>query len=738
MEDGRPSVEEELGYNWQEAAGGEDLVKHASKVTIEDINSRFVRNQVELPHGKIFFRDLIPDYPRQDEDVPLITTPGYGMDQHVIGTMTAELVAKGEHIIPLDYVGGTNVGDHIADFLDYMTVLYPDKKQFDYLGQSDAIVEFGDFARRYPEKLDMLRNIIFVSPMGMKTDESLGDIMFHRRGDETRRNKKVNQKREAEYLKEMEAKGVQIQQGNLDKFRNLFNRMRGINTTTALPPSELGEAIAEDKATEKRVTERFIANLASHPLTSIQEARQMGNAYEYPTLELLKKAGKRVAIIQGEDDLLAKNEDLWERFGEGSESVWKTLTQEEFDSDPRYGENGIKVGATVWDSSVSNQVPYVDSLEISGGHEIMGQRSFAQRVIATKDYLNNPIDPEEAAINARHNADKAQEKRRVEGGELPSVPGRELYSPDFLEKFQKVFRVDTPDGTAVYRNVEPYTKEVGEDGKIEAPIIFLSGFAMGGRANKPLMNEFYQNGAQIIPIDNKGTGTIKSLFGSEIARQARVVGKVVDQLPYEKVRILTESISSLVLDELIKQRPDLLSRIESTLLVAPIGLGGKDNLKDFLDRNKKEGERIDNTQTPQEARAGKIYGKEYSTLMKKHPIRFLKQVGAMAFANRDGLVKSLVGHNIPVGIMVGQEDQLISTDRVTANMQQNHNSVFTSSEVDPEDWQPLFDEEQGQARPVVITTPGGHEKLGSVGYALGMLKAFRGLKQQGDSQRDGT
>ena len=121
--------------------------------------------------------------------------------------------------------------------------------------------------------------------------------------------------------------------------------------------------------------------------------------------------------------------------------------------------------------------------------------------------------------------------------------------PSFEEQFDNVQRIETPDGKAIYRDLKP------KEDNGESPIVTLLGFAVPAKYDKHVFNEFYNLNGHTVPIDVHHPGkSLASLAGSEIKRHARLVGQVIDQLPYEKLRVLSLSMDTLTLDELLKER----------------------------------------------------------------------------------------------------------------------------------------------------------------------------------------
>lgn len=331
--------------------------------------------------------------------------------------------------------------------------------------------------------------------------------------------------------------------------------------------------------------------------------------------------------------------------------------------------------------------------------------------------------------------------KELDGGIVSE--NRKNYSLEFQRQFDDVKTVSTDKGDAIYRILNP--ENLSSE---KSPVIFLSGWAMDGEANKPLLNEFVQQGISIIPIDCVGKGDIGSLFGSELKRKAQVIGEVIDKIPDKKLNILAHSMSSVILDELIKIRPELLERFESVLLAAPIGQGGRDNLVNFIVRQRKETERINSTQTPQEAESGLIYAEKAESHAKNHPIQSIKEIGAMAFANRYGMLDTLNRHNIPTGLIFGEEDELISADRIMNRIGEGYRSPFVKSDETPSGYKydpdrpgtfrerilsivglnRQIDSKTTPPMKLIVKTGGGHEKLGLEGYAKKMIRAFSQLE----------
>ena len=331
-----------------------------------NLGKRFPREKIMLADGTIAFRDLKPEKLREAQDVPLISMVGLGMDQAVIGFMLQSLYDQGEHVIPLDFIGGSGSfgtidgeqeinrrGDMIGEFITKYLQENPNVKQFDLMGQSLSAISMLAFARRHPEMLDKVRNVLPVSPMGIQNVDSVLGIK-ERKSKEDARNKKV-------------------------------------------------EKSEEDEKVDAVIKKTFARNVLSSPIRSLEELLAMAKAGNYPSVEELKRRGVRVSFIQGADDLLADANMLMERIGEGfSETVTEIP---EFERNP----NSPQVYEYIpLNSQQKEKLKATPSVRFrKGGHEIMSQSKFAGTVLRAIDRLNNPITEGQAVEFAQAGHRKA-------------------------------------------------------------------------------------------------------------------------------------------------------------------------------------------------------------------------------------------------------------------------------------------------------------------------------------------
>ena len=182
----------------------------------------------------------------------------------------------------------------------------------------------------------------------------------------------------------------------------------------------------EDKQIESRVAKSFKDFLLHHPIRAAKEGFAMAGSDEYDILKLLQEKGIKTAIIQGDLDKLNSSERVWNKIGEGSASVWKALTQEDYDADPRYGEHGIAVGDKVWNSEAQNETPPFDSITmVDGGHEIFGPEAIAAKILRVTDHLSQNSQEKQIEQTEATELALAREALAMETAQIPENPRKD-------------------------------------------------------------------------------------------------------------------------------------------------------------------------------------------------------------------------------------------------------------------------------------------------------------------------
>lgn len=313
----------------------------------ESLDEKFPLQTMEFGKiGKVVFRDVKPETLREGGDVPIVMMTGWAMNQEVIGNTTKGLYEAGQRVVPFDITGGGKGVEGMSQFTEINRqgdllkkwIEGRSDEKFHLVGQSMSALVLLSMIENNPDIADKIASVVLVSPMGLGGKDSLPGLL-KRQGDETKRNNSR-------------------------------------------------EKTDEDKQIESRVAKSFKEFLLHHPIRAAKEGFAMAGADEYDVLNLLQEKGIKTAIIQGDLDKLNSSERVWNKIGEGSESSWKTLTQEEYDKDARYREHGIGVGDKVWNSEVKNETPPFDSIKmVAGGHEIFGPEAIAKKILRTVDYL---------------------------------------------------------------------------------------------------------------------------------------------------------------------------------------------------------------------------------------------------------------------------------------------------------------------------------------------------------------
>ena len=88
--------------------------------------------------------------------------------------------------------------------------------------------------------------------------------------------------------------------------------------------------------------------VGKNPKRTVKEINAIAQSEQYGALKDLKsqldEKGIMLGFMQGEDDKLTPAKKLWAKIGEDTHSVWKELSQSEYDDEPEYAKRGIEVG----------------------------------------------------------------------------------------------------------------------------------------------------------------------------------------------------------------------------------------------------------------------------------------------------------------------------------------------------------------------------------------------------------
>ncbi len=316
--------------------------------------------------GAVSFRDIAPEMPRPEGEIPMVMMTGWAMNQDVIGNTTQALIEAGQRVVPFDIKGGGKGVEGVGDSSEEINrqgellkkwIEQSGNEKLHLVGQSMSALVLLSMLENNPDMVDKVASVVLVSPMGLGGKDSL-PALIKRQQEETKRN-------------------------------------------------NAREKTDEDRLIEPRVAKSFKEFMLHHPFRMTKEGLAMAGADEYNVLNLLKARGLKVGIIQGAQDQLNSTQRVVENIArqavanssvrpeligeDGIEKIPEELKILPTDSE----EEANRKRKAIIDIKMElqrteNKVP-IDSFKlVEGGHEIFGPRAIAKKLIETVDYLQHP------------------------------------------------------------------------------------------------------------------------------------------------------------------------------------------------------------------------------------------------------------------------------------------------------------------------------------------------------------
>lgn len=343
-----------------------------------EVNSIFPLESMQFANGQVEFRNIVPENFRKNGKTPLVTLIGMGMKNQDVGQFVSQgLYEVGQYVIPLDFPGtgvlvegekGTSPelnrqAELFADFLAQLP-----QEQVDICGTSMATITVLTMLERHPELIDKIGKVVLTMPIGLGGKDNLFKLGY-RQLREILRDKRVEKNEERQKINEMVAQNLK-EHGE--------NKGRQWKEIKAIAGSDL-----------------------------------------YPALGRLRSKGVRIALMQGELDLLNSNRRVWKRMGQGNESAWKKLEDKDYqENKDEYDKRGIKPGQKVWNRNAQIVTPPIESITMSaGGHEMYGPKDFAKKIIRVLDSLDGDNPKSIQTIDEDLSASMVQEESREPSGD---------------------------------------------------------------------------------------------------------------------------------------------------------------------------------------------------------------------------------------------------------------------------------------------------------------------------------
>jgi pimeloyl-ACP methyl ester carboxylesterase len=304
--------------------------------TDSDFEQKFDKKvTLDLPNGRVSYRDIEPQKVGEDtSDIPLLMLPGWSMQSPILKDVTSEFYNEGQHVVTVDIEGGgkgvkgegSSEINRQAELLNSV-VNALGKDKVDLTGQSQGVLTVLSLARLHPETLAKIRSIVLVSGVGLGEGEGLIDLGIRQLAEGSRYGK-----------------------------------------------TEKDEG---QKAIDKMVGGMVAGNVLKHPIKAWKELNAIAKQNEYATLEQVKEAGVKIAIMQGEQDKLAGTDRLWKKIGDGYESPF-----EKSDETP----SGFK-----YVPQEGVETPPFDVITMTGGgHEVFGSKVYAKKMMQALNTANSP------------------------------------------------------------------------------------------------------------------------------------------------------------------------------------------------------------------------------------------------------------------------------------------------------------------------------------------------------------
>ncbi len=236
-------------------------------------------------------------------------------------------------------------------------------------------------------------------------------------------------------------------------------------------------------------------------------------------------------------------------------------------------------------------------------------------------------------------------------------------------------------GTVSFRDIAPEMPRPGG----EVPMVMMTGWAMNQDVIGNTTQALVEAGQRVVPFDIKGGGKGVEGVGdtsAEINRQGELLKKWIEQSGNEKLHLVGQSMSALVLLSMLENNPDMVDKVASVVLVSPMGLGGKDSLPALIKRQGEETKRNNaREKSDEDKQIESRVAKSFKEFMLHHPFRMTKEGFAMAGADEYNVLNLLKSRGLKVGIIQGAQDQLNSSQRVVENIARQ---AVANSSVRPE------------------------------------------------------
>ena len=355
--------------------------------------------------------------------------------------------------------------------------------------------------------------------------------------------------------------------------------------------------------------------------------------------------------------------------------------------------------------------------------------------------------------------------------------------PDPYQQLHEKFPIQTVDfknGSIAYHDMIPEIPRSETD----IPTLSLVGWGIDQKGFGNVVHGLYEAGEHVVTVDFEGSGQrVKGQPGSstEINRQAKLLAGFIKLLPQEKVKLLAHSKAALVVEEMLRNRPDIASRVDMVIEISPMGKGGKDNLiglglrqKAEMDRVKKivekgeEYEGMSNEETviarERKAMSEKRAGKMVKDFVLKNPERALREVVGMAKSDSYDAIRFMKSLGIKVALIQGEDDVLNSNERVwrtikfesgfieqpDPSMRLNDEVNFSSGKVDEGEKEKLreffrrkeatrdriISEGRWPAMDSITQTAGGHDIYGKDSLPQVILKTIDALENPQNYKRE--
>lgn len=309
------------------------------------------RQSLKTPEGYLTFVDIEPDGEIQDP-TPLVVIPGWAITLRTQNPLLSALHASNEHLVAVEFPrSGGNVENkdgipaeviRRAHLIAELIRQRPED-QLDIVGQSMAAMALLAAAKIEPQILSKIRNVILVSPAGISGDDNFVKLV-------------------GRYLA-----------GHLPQDTASLLRGRWNMAVMSLESSKY---------------------IGKNPLRTLKEASAISRSDDYDALQVLKDAGVRVALMQGQTDRLTPTTKLWRRIGKSTQSVFEKVDKTPEGEDPKsaFEKTGATPSGFRWKGpNPQNNPPFDVITMVSGGHDnrIYGDSTkFARKILEELDFLN--------------------------------------------------------------------------------------------------------------------------------------------------------------------------------------------------------------------------------------------------------------------------------------------------------------------------------------------------------------